>query len=122
VGDLDDYPGEGSLDELYDSDRLSHQLVNQAILGPGAEWPGRGRAAGRHGDRIAGSQHEGAAADVGWPQRGEDLVRVRPVAVSGAACCGDKSGQWTRWYRTAIPQAERLYEDYLAEREKEMGR
>lgn len=29
---------------------------------------------------------------------------------------GDKSGNWTRWYRTAIPQAERLYEEYLAER------
>ena len=27
-----------------------------------------------------------------------------------------------KWYRTAIPQAEQLYADYLAEREKEMGR
>ena len=35
---------------------------------------------------------------------------------------GDKSGQWSRWYRTAIPQAEQLYGDYLAEREKEAGR
>ena len=35
---------------------------------------------------------------------------------------GDKSGQWSRWYRTAIPQAEQLYADYLAEREKETGR
>jgi len=26
---------------------------------------------------------------------------------------GDKSGNWTRWYRTAIPKAERLYEEYL---------
>jgi len=25
------------------------------------------------------------------------------------------------WYRTAIPRAERLYDDYLAERRKEMG-
>jgi hypothetical protein len=33
----------------------------------------------------------------------------------------DKSGRWTQWYRTAIPQAEQLYADYLAEREKEMG-
>jgi len=33
----------------------------------------------------------------------------------------DKSGQWTRWYRAAIPQAEQMYADYLAEREKEMG-
>ena len=29
---------------------------------------------------------------------------------------GDKSGNWTRWYRTAIPRAERLYEEYLTER------
>jgi hypothetical protein len=32
---------------------------------------------------------------------------------------GDKSGQWNRWYRTAIPEAERLYEDYLDERKRE---
>ncbi len=29
---------------------------------------------------------------------------------------GDKSGNWTRWYRTAISKAERLYEEYLRER------
>lgn len=28
---------------------------------------------------------------------------------------GDKTGQWAKWYRTAIPEAERLYEDYLEE-------
>ena len=28
---------------------------------------------------------------------------------------GDKSGQRERWYRTAIPRAEQLYDDYLAE-------
>jgi hypothetical protein len=32
---------------------------------------------------------------------------------------GDKSGTWTRWYRTAIPRAERLYEEYLGERTKQ---
>lgn len=35
---------------------------------------------------------------------------------------GDKAGQWRRWYREAIPHAEQLYETYLKEREKEMGR
>ena len=34
---------------------------------------------------------------------------------------GDKSGQWDKWYRTAIPRAEQLYDDYLAERRKEIG-
>jgi hypothetical protein len=27
---------------------------------------------------------------------------------------GDKSGQWHKWYRTAIPRAEQIYDDYLA--------
>ena len=34
---------------------------------------------------------------------------------------GNKSGQWGKWCRTAIPRAEQLYEEYLAERRKEMG-
>jgi hypothetical protein len=33
---------------------------------------------------------------------------------------GDKSGQWNSWYRTAIPRAEKLYEEYIAERKKEI--
>ena len=33
---------------------------------------------------------------------------------------GGKSGSWTRWYRTAIPRAERLYEEYVRERTKEV--
>ena len=28
---------------------------------------------------------------------------------------GDKSGQWDRWYKWAIPAAERLYDVYLQE-------
>jgi hypothetical protein len=43
------------------------------------------------------------------------------VAVGGPAGRGDKSGQWDKWYRDAIPRAEQLYDDYLAERRKEMG-
>jgi hypothetical protein len=34
---------------------------------------------------------------------------------------GDKSGQWDKRYRTAIPRAEPFYDDYLAERGKETG-
>jgi hypothetical protein len=33
---------------------------------------------------------------------------------------GDKAGNWRRWYREAIPRAERLYETYLIDRKKEM--
>lgn len=28
---------------------------------------------------------------------------------------GDKAGEWKRWYRTAIPEAARLYREYLGE-------
>lgn len=35
---------------------------------------------------------------------------------------GDKAGKWSRWYRTAIPRAEQLYEIYLKERAKEESR
>ncbi len=28
---------------------------------------------------------------------------------------GNKAGRWAAWYRTAIPAAERLYEEHLAE-------
>ena len=31
---------------------------------------------------------------------------------------GDKEGQWSKWYRKAIPEAEAIYERYL----KEMAR
>jgi hypothetical protein len=34
---------------------------------------------------------------------------------------GDKSDRQADWCRTGIPQAEQIYADYLAEREKEMG-
>lgn len=30
---------------------------------------------------------------------------------------GDKAGQWTKWYREAIPEAERRYAEHLAELE-----
>jgi hypothetical protein len=34
---------------------------------------------------------------------------------------GDKSGNWTGWYRYAIPHAEELYDRYLKERQAEEG-
>lgn len=45
-----------------------------------------------------------------------DLYRSAVLLVAG-----DKSGQWSRWYHTAIPEAERLYAAYLDERKRETG-
>jgi hypothetical protein len=32
---------------------------------------------------------------------------------------GSKTGEWKEWYRRAIPQADKLYEEYLRELRKE---
>jgi hypothetical protein len=32
-----------------------------------------------------------------------------------AGIAGDKEGEWNRWYRRAIPEAARLYSEYLRE-------
>jgi hypothetical protein len=59
------------------------------------------------------------------PSAGGSEIRILLVfdpwrsAVLLVAC--DKSGQWDKWYSTALPRAEQLYNDYLAERRKEMG-
>jgi hypothetical protein len=57
------------------------------------------------------------------PSAGRSEVRIMfafdPWRAAILLVAGDKSGQWTKWHRTAIPQAERLYDEYLAERKKE---
>ncbi len=60
------------------------------------------------------------------PSAGRSEIRILfvfdPWRSAVLLVAGDKSGQWERWYRTGIPRAEQLYEDYLAEREKELGK
>jgi DNA-binding transcriptional regulator YiaG len=43
------------------------------------------------------------------------MLQVMAVLLLG----GNKTGRWNEWYRQAIPEAERLYETYLAELRKE---
>jgi hypothetical protein len=60
------------------------------------------------------------------PSAGRSEVRIlvvfRPVAARRSCEASDKSGQWDRSYRSAIPRAEQTYEDYLSERGKEIGK
>ena len=60
------------------------------------------------------------------PSSGRTEIRILlvfdPWRSAVLLVAGDKSGQWDKWYRTAIPRAEQLYDDYLAERRKEMGK
>ena len=77
--------------------------------------PGAGRLARRVREGTLGKQPPETAAL-------RPRVYLTPWRSAVLLVAGDKSGQWKQWYRTAIPQAEQLYEDYLAELEKEMGR
>jgi hypothetical protein len=81
---------EGFLDELYESDPASHQLVNQAILVLERNGPAEGRplvdtiTASRIAN-MADRQHEGTAAALSRAQRDPDLAGLRPVAVGHPA-------------------------------------
>lgn len=59
------------------------------------------------------------------PSAGRSEIRILfafdPYRSAVLLVAGDKSGQWNRWYRTAIPEAERHYEDYLDARKREAG-
>jgi hypothetical protein len=109
------------LDDLYDSDRMSHQLVNQAILVLERNGPGEGRPLV---DTITASRIANMK-ELRPPSGGRGEIRILlvfdPWRSAILLVAGDKSGHLERWYRTAIPRAEQLYEDYVAERRKEMG-
>jgi hypothetical protein len=110
---------EAILDELYESNPASHQLVNQAILVLERNGPAEGRPLV---DTITASRIANMK-ELRPPSTGRSEIRIlvfHPWRSVVLLVAGDKSGQWDKWYRTAIPRAEQLYDDYLAERRKEM--
>lgn len=108
------------LDALYDEDRRSHQLVNQAILVLERNGPGEGRPLV---DSIAASRLTNMK-ELRPPSAGRTEIRILfafdPWRSAVLLLAGDKTGQWTRWYREAIPEAEQLYATYLKDREGEI--
>ncbi len=112
---------ESFLDGLYESDPASHQLVNQAILILERNGPAEGRPLV---DSITASRIANMK-ELRPPSSGRSQIRILlvfdPWRSAILLVAGDKSGQWDKWYRTAIPRAEQLYDDYLAERRKETG-
>ena len=109
------------LDGLYESDPASHQLVNQAILVLERNGSTEGRPLV---DTITASRIANMK-ELRPPSAGRSEIRILPVFDPWRSViqlvAGDQSGRWEKWYRTAIPRAEQLYDDYLAERRKEMG-
>jgi hypothetical protein len=112
---------EAFLDELYYSNPVSHQLVNQAILVLERNGPAEGRPLV---DTITASRIANMK-ELRPPSAGRSEIRILfvfdPWRSAVLLVAGDKSGQWDKWYRTAIPRAEQLYEDYLTERRKEIS-
>ncbi|WP_412753593.1 type II toxin-antitoxin system RelE/ParE family toxin [Krasilnikovia sp. M28-CT-15] len=112
---------ESFLDTLYQSDRESHRLVNQAILVLERNGPAEGRPLV---DSITASQISNMK-ELRPPSVGRTEIRILfvfdPWRSAVLLVAGDKSGQWNRWYREAIPEAEQLYATYLKEREGETG-
>ena len=70
-----------------------------------------------HADRIATSKHHNMKEL--RPRSEAKHLRILyvfdPRREAVLLLGGDKQGQWDRWYASAVPEAERLYERYLAE-------
>jgi hypothetical protein len=112
---------EAFLDELYESDRAAHRLVNQAILVLERNGPAEGRPLV---DSVTASRLPNMK-ELRPPSTGRSEIRVLfcfdPWRSAILLIAGDKSGQWIRWYRDAIPEAEQIYAVYLQEREREFA-
>ena len=112
---------EGFLDALYEADRDCHRLVNQAILVLERNGPAEGRPLV---DTVAASSIANMK-ELRPPSTKQSEIRILfvfdPWRSAILLVAGDKSGEWNRWYRRAIPEAEQLYAVYLKEREREMG-
>ena len=94
---------ESFLDDLYESDPASHQLVNQAILILERNGPAEGRPLV---DSITASRIANMK-ELRPPSSGRSEIRILlvfdPWRSAILLVAGDKSGQWDKWYRTAIP-------------------
>jgi hypothetical protein len=111
---------EDFLEQLWREDRETHRLVNQAILVLERNGPAEGRPLV---DSITASSLSNMK-ELRPPSAGRTEIRILfvfdPWRSAVLLVAGDKSGQWKRWYRAAIPEAELRYATYLKERQGEV--
>ncbi|MEV7625514.1 type II toxin-antitoxin system RelE/ParE family toxin [Actinoplanes sp. NPDC089786] len=103
---------------LRQSDPDVYRSVNVAIDMLAEVGPGLGRPLV---DTLQGSSI--ANLKELRPRSGRDVaIRVLfvfdPWSQAVMLVAGNKAGDWTRWYRTAIPLAEATYDGWLAEERK----
>lgn len=112
---------DGWLDHLAASDRDSYEQVVAAIEVLAEVGPNLGRPLV---DRIQNSRLHNLK-ELRPGSAGASEIRVLfmfdPWRSAILLVAGDKAGNWSKWYRSAIPLAEQLYEEYLQQRETEEG-
>ncbi|WP_184074613.1 type II toxin-antitoxin system RelE/ParE family toxin [Nocardiopsis mwathae] len=105
------------LHTLRRTDRSTAILVGQAVTALLDAGPSLGRPLV---DRIKGSSLH-RLKELRPGSSGTSEIRILfifdPDRRAVLLVAGDKSGQWSTWYRTAIPQAEERYAIYLKERQ-----
>ena len=109
------------LDQLAASDRESYELVVAGVEVLAEVGPNLGRPLV---DRIKGSRLHNLKELRPGSSGGTELrilFTFDPWRSAILLVAGDKAGNWSAWYRRAIPLAERLYEKYLHERGTEEG-
>lgn len=110
---------DGWLDQLAAEDWNSYEQVVAAIEVLAQVGPNLGRPLV---DRIKGSQLHNLK-ELRPGSAGGSEIRVLfmfdPWRSAVLLVAGDKAGNWSKWYRSAIPLAEKLYGDYLEQREPE---
>jgi hypothetical protein len=106
----------GWLHELRRADRVTANLVGQAITALLDEGPALGRPLV---DRLKGSDLHNLK-ELRPGSSGTSEVRILfifdPERNVVLLVAGDKAGSWSSWYRHSIPLAEERYATYLKER------
>ncbi|MCL1801082.1 MAG: type II toxin-antitoxin system RelE/ParE family toxin [Promicromonosporaceae bacterium] len=104
----------GLIDEwLLALDKDTYVQVNAALTILATEGPHLGRPLV---DTIVGSRHNNMKElRPGSSRRSEVriLFAFDPTRSAIMLLGGDKSGQWAKWYRKAIPEADKLYDQHL---------
>jgi hypothetical protein len=101
---------------IDDLDDATHRRVVQAIDALAEYGPGLGRP-------LVDTLHGSSMAHLKELRPGtvRILFAFDPWRSSILLVAGDKAGQWSSWYREAIPLAEQRYEIYVKERSEEGG-